>query len=684
MRHPLRHPYLLGSLTLLALSVACRLDMLLKPTTLTRAVLTVTPTAVEDTASAHSNQTRQAHVSITGDGGGSVTWTASDRSSWIDLQPNEGEVPGTLTITLDPDDLGPGTYEADVTVTAKSAADTQITIIPVTFVVQRPGLNVTPTTITHSTSLGSGAVFNETIQISNSGTGRLDWTASEGESWLSLDATSGNGNGSLGVTINSAGLAGGTYTGDIAISAPGALGSPAHVSVTLTVLAPGLAVSPSAIGDTVPVGTTTPTTRTLHVTNSGNGSITWTATKTQLWVALSKAAGGAPDDVVVTLDPNGLPAGVYTDTIVFTSPEATNGPFKVPVTFGISQPGLSVSPPSISTSAEERDNKEQDFDLAITNSGGGSLAWFASADAAWISVSPPAGLAPSTLRVRIDPRGLSAGTYFGSVTVSSPGAVGSPFVIPVQLTIGKKACTETAIEPDVVRAGTLDANDCDAPHRPGSFANLYGFNASAGDAISIRMTAEFNAYLILTDGAGNVLAQNDECPTEFGTACIMNYPISASGHYLIEATSTAPGASGQLTLTLIRERAPSEARDLRQLRNDGSTQIGIGETIPETEVVIRGRVDDPNETQDVRFEVELRPLSQPFSGAPTQISDFAPRGSTISVRASGLAAGTGFHWQARACDVTGRCGTWTLFGNNAESDADFNVATPGGSPPRKQ
>lgn len=684
-RSLLRRPYLLGAVALLALSVACRLDMLLKPTNVPRPVLTVSPNAVEDTARANSNETKETQVSITNDGGGTFTWTASDRSDWIRLEPSEGDVPGTLMITLDPDNLGPGTYEAVVLVTAMSTADTQVTTIPVTFVVQRPGLNVSPSTIDRSTNVGSGAVFNETVQISNSGTGRLDWTASEGKSWLSLDATSGSGNGSLRVTINSAGLSGGTYHEDIVITAPGALGSPARVSVTLTVLAPGLAVSPRSIGDTVPAGTTTPTTRTLRVTNSGNGSITWTASKTQPWVGLSKTSGGAPEDVVVTLDPNGLPPGVHSDTIVFTSPEATNGPITVPVTFGITQPGLAVTPPAISTTAEERDNREQDFDLSISNSGGGTLAWFASADAPWISVSPLAGLAPSTLRVKIDPRGLAAGTYAGNVTVSSPGAVGSPFVVPVQLVIGKKACSETSLDPDVVRQGTLDASDCDAPHRPGSFASIYGFSASAGDVISIWMQSDqFNTYLILTDGAGNVLAQNDDCPGVSNTACITQYSIGASGHYLIEATSAAPGASGTLTLTVVRERAPSEARELRQLRNDASTQIGIGETIPESEVVIRGKLDDPNVNGLVRLEVELRGLATAFSGTATQISDFVDRGATTSVRASGLAAGTGFHWQARACDQTGRCSAWVQFGNNAESAADFSVATPGGSPPREQ
>ena len=682
----LRRPYLLGAVALLALSVACRLDMLLKPTNLPRPALTVTPAEVQDTARAHSSDVKHAAVSMTNSGGGTLTWSASDRSDWIRLEPREGEVPSTLTITMDPDNLGPGTYEADVTIIARTATDSQITTIPVTFVVQRPGLNVNPSTITRSTNFGSNQTFNETIQISNSGNGTLDWTASEDASWLSLGATSGSGDATVPVTINSAGLGGGIYHEDIVITAPGALGSPAHVSVTLTVLAPGLAVTPSAIGDTVPAGTTNLTTRTLHVTNSGNGAITWTATKTQLWVGLSKTAGGAPEDVIVTLDPNGLPAGVYTDTIVFISPEAINGPFKVPVTFGITQPGLSVSPPSISTSAEERDNKVQDFDLSITNSGGGTLAWFASADAPWISISPLGGLAPSTLNVKVDPRGLNAGTYSGNITVSSPGAVGSPFVVPVQLTIGKKACAEIALDPDVVRAGTLDANDCDAPHRPGSFANLYGFSASAGDVFSIWMESDqFNTYLILTDGAGNVLAQNDDCPGVPKNACITQYTIGAGGHYLIEATSTAPGASGPLTLTLVRERAPSEARELRQIRNDGTTQIGLGETIPENEVVIRGKVDDPNVNGTVRLEVELRDLATAFAGTATQMSDFVDGGTTTSIRASGLARGTGFHWQARACDQTNRCSAWVQFGNNAENVADFSVAAaPGGSPPREQ
>ena len=291
------------------------------------------------------------------------------------------------------------------------------------------------------------------------------------------------------------------------------------------------------------------------MTNSGNGSITWSATKTQPWLTLSATTGGAPADVVVTLDPTGLPPGLQSDTILFTAPEALNGPVKVPVEFDITVPGLVVTPPSIIATAEANDNKKQQFDLDVSNSAGGTLAWFASADAPWIAVEP-AGFAPSKLTVTVDPRDLSPGPHNGTVTVTSPGAVGSPFLVPVQLTITTPPCGEIPIDPPNDRTSPLDRNDCEAPHRPGSFANLYSLFADAGDALSIRFTAQFDAYVILTDGAGNVLAENDECPGESGTACITAFPITVGGRYLIEGTSTIPGATGQVTITVIHIRPP--------------------------------------------------------------------------------------------------------------------------------
>jgi hypothetical protein len=668
---------------MLSVSVACHLDMLLKAKNSPRAVLTVAPTVVRDSARAGSHDVRHADVEITNGGEGTFKWSASDHASWIQLEPTAGDVPDTLTISLDPEGLDPGVYQGDVTVVAMEAADTQVTTIAVTFLVQRPGLSVTPATIERSSNLNSNAIFTETLQVSNSGTGQLSWTATENRSWLALGASSGTGNGTIPVTINTSGLSAGTYHGDIVVTSPGAIGSPAHVSVTLTILAPGLSVSPGAIRETAPPGSAIPKTDTLRIRNSGNGTITWTATKSQPWVSLSKASGGAPpsDSVFVTLNPAGLPPGIQRDTIVFTSPEATNGLVKVPVEFEIVQPGLVVSPPSITATAQQNDNQKQHFVLSVSNSAGGLLLWSAGADQPWIAVSPLGGIAPSTLAVDLDPTGLALGLHAGTVTVSSPGAAGSPFIVPVQFTIGSKPCVEIPVAPDVInRVGVLNGDDCTAPHRPGSLANIYGFNAGAGDVFSIRLESkQFNAYLILTDGAGNLLAQNDECPGETGTACIRDFPLATSGHYFVEATSTQPGAMGDLLFSLVRERAPTPPQGLGQFRANSVTAIGVGEMTPETEVVFRGKVDDPNDADLVRLEIELEPLGSPFTGVATHASDFVSangNGTQTSVRAGGLTNNTGYRWQARTCDNTGRCSVWLQFGNNAESAADFTVVTP--------
>src|SRR5207237_3212323 len=275
---PFRSPrrlFLVGAIALLSLSVACRLDMLLKAKNSPRPVLRVTPSEVRDSARAGSHDVRQANVAITNTGAGTFTWSASDHADWIRLDPTKGDVPGTLKISLDPDGLDPGVYQGEVTVTAKEAADTQKTI-PVTFLVQRPGLSVTPTSIERSANVNSKAVFTETLQVTNSGTGQLSWTATDDRSWLSLGATSGTGNGTIPVTINTTGLTGATYHGNIVVTSAGAIGSPAHISVTLTMLAPGLGVSPGVIRETAPPNSTTPKTDTLRIRNTGNGTITWT------------------------------------------------------------------------------------------------------------------------------------------------------------------------------------------------------------------------------------------------------------------------------------------------------------------------------------------------------------------------------------------------------------------------
>lgn len=683
-----------GLLALMVLSVSqCRLDMLIKGGPNARPVLSVAPTAVRDSARAGSDDVRQASVQITNAGEGSLSWSVTKDKGWIGVSPTQGGAPATINITLDAHGLAPGTYQGGVTVHAPGAEDSTTTVA-VTLVVQRAGLVVSPGSVIFSTNVNSNAVFRDTLAISNTGNGLLVWTASKSRPWITLGAVAGTGSGSVPFTINSSGLAVGTYTDDIVITAPGAEGSPARIPVTLNVFQPGLSVLPTSILDSANVGTVAPQTQVLHVTNTGGGTITWTATTKRAWISISKAAGGAPpaDSITVTMDPAGLAIGSYKDTVVFHSPEATNDPVKIPVQFDIVRPVLSVAPAAITDAAQPTDTAHRVHTLAITNGGRGNFVWTATRDSTWIELSSAGDSVGDTITVSLDPQGLPPGTHRGKIVVTSLGSTGSPKTVDVTLSI-QAPCAETPLVPDAVVTGTLSATDCIAPRRAGSRAELYSVIAAAGDTLSVRLTASFNAYLVLTDGADNLLAQNDECAPETRTACIKNFAVQTAGQYVIEATTAAAGETGTYTLTVVREQAPASPQAIGQFRKDGVTGIGIGGTALEQDVVFKGTISDPNDADSVRLEIEVEPLGSPFTNARTHQSALVSvtGNSTVVTVPASLVNNTSYHWQARTCDRTGRCSQWITFGGNTETTADFTVVvgappgtSPNGTPPPQQ
>jgi YD repeat-containing protein len=72
--------------------------------------------------------------------------------------------------------------------------------------------------------------------------------------------------------------------------------------------------------------------------------------------------------------------------------------------------------------------------ISLTSSGG-TLAWSASDNASWLTVSPALGNTPATLNVSVNQAGLTPGTYSVSITITATGAVNSPVVVPVELIV---------------------------------------------------------------------------------------------------------------------------------------------------------------------------------------------------------------------------------------------------------
>ena len=100
--------------------------------------------------------------------------------------------------------------------------------------------------------------------------------------------------------------------------------STGFVNVRLQVTNPILAVSPKVISASVPQGTAPPASFPVTVTNSGGGTLNWTAASSQTWAILSTSSGTAPAVANVIVDSNDLSPGNYTANISVTGAGASN------------------------------------------------------------------------------------------------------------------------------------------------------------------------------------------------------------------------------------------------------------------------------------------------------------------------------------------------------------------------
>ncbi len=73
--------------------------------------------------------------------------------------------------------------------------------------------------------------------------------------------------------------------------------------------------------------------------------------------------------------------------------------------------------------------------IAVSNGGMGTMNWTASASHSWLNCTPRSGTGSGELTVSADTSGLGAGTYYGSISVSSADASNSPQAATVTLKV---------------------------------------------------------------------------------------------------------------------------------------------------------------------------------------------------------------------------------------------------------
>lgn len=102
-------------------------------------------------------------------------------------------------------------------------------------------IGLAPSMLSFNGTAGGSNPVAQPINVSNTSTGALLWTASDNANWLTLSPTTGTNVGTIMASVNSSGLAAGTYNATVTVSAAGATAKTLPVTLTLTSASTGTA-----------------------------------------------------------------------------------------------------------------------------------------------------------------------------------------------------------------------------------------------------------------------------------------------------------------------------------------------------------------------------------------------------------------------------------------------------------
>ena len=368
--------------------------------------------------------------------------------SWISVSPSSGTAPAGLVVSVNQGTLAAGTYTAGIQVLDSNNLPSDIAVT--LNVKSNPQqLTVSPSMLQFTARAAASGTLAQDLVVSNTGTGTLAFNASAlgGSSWISsITPSSGqttlNSPVLLQVQVNSSGLAVGSYNDTIQVaSAAGNVNIP--ISLFVSASGPVLSVNPSGIFFHARQNGGTSDVEAIEIVNAGDpaSTVNWTASvvnpgPSNSWLNLVSPTGTAKSSAPGTLtiapvqNATQMAPGPYYALIKIADPNSLNSPQYVTAVLNIDPDSVAPSPSptpgglfftsSVGGSAPAAQQVLVNpssataipFQVAVTTSNSGT----------WLSATPSSGTAtgeaPGNVSVSVNPAGLAAGIYTGSVNIS--------------------------------------------------------------------------------------------------------------------------------------------------------------------------------------------------------------------------------------------------------------------------
>ena len=420
-----------------------------------RAVRTVSVTVVPSitqlsfsvTSQGSPSQPQTIHVSSSSPG---YPFTAqATGGSWLSVTPQSGGLPTDVLVSVDPSQLGPGTYTGAIAIqTPGTTPAAQMVAVTVSVAPPVPGkLAVSNQSLAISVTQGSPGSTTQ-LNVTNQGGGSIPFTASAstttGGNWLQVSPASAtatpNAPALVTITATPGNLAPGVYQGTVTMSSA-ATGENIPVAVTLAISSAQqkIQLSQNGLTFTAVAQGGSPLPQTFGILNTGQGSMSWSAASSTLsggpgWLSIDKTSGSvaAPytDVSVVTASINtaGLAAGQYYGQIQVKAAGAANSPQSVSVLLNVLPPGSNPGPeirPSALIFLGTAGNSPGSQNVQVSNPKTSALTLGSSISTSdggnWlVNLPATAILAPNTpvqMVVQPDYTGFAPGVFQGSLTL---------------------------------------------------------------------------------------------------------------------------------------------------------------------------------------------------------------------------------------------------------------------------
>jgi trimeric autotransporter adhesin len=465
------------------------------------------------------------------------SFSASNTQSWLFLGENSGTIPGVLQASVaNLNGLTAGNYSDQITLTAGGVTQN----VPVSLTISSgPVANASFTTQSGQsgtvvfTSNGSTATpASQPVTVSASDGSALTLAVTSSPSWLTVTQSGDQ----LTLTPNVSGLGNAVYSGSVMVTANNTAGtitnSPISIPIILTTSGGptgSLTFSPTSLTFQSTNGTATPGSQSVGVSATSATNFTITSNS---WINVSYSGNlVTPQTLTVSVNPTGLPNGLSSGSINVTAGGVTQSiPVSLTVTGNPATGGtVSASPQSLSFTALVG-GAAQNQAVTVSSSGGPtSFTVSTSSSAAWLSATPATASTQSSITVTVNPSGLAAGNYQGTVTISA----GNTITIPVTLTVQAPPAISASVS-------NLSFSYVSGGSAPAS--QTVTINGSTGGFTAAATTSDNGTWLSVTPASGNA-----------GSTITVSVNPSGlnTGQYTGTITATGTnGLTGQVTISV--------------------------------------------------------------------------------------------------------------------------------------